>query len=192
MHIEPVQLTHRPRLGHHSRLQRFVIAALRTVRPHRREPNEPIVDHGHQRLEFDLSVDDRLPSTLVFVDRHRRQEPIADDALVPDLPTTHTQHGQATRIRCRRSSNRCDTDILAKPIVPSALISNTSTIPARALRPPVPFKDTDLHQRCCAVGSNLLLPGGKVAAASRITPIPVPGALVAATAVSPVAEHRSW
>ena len=55
---------------------------------------------------------------------------------------------------------------------------------------PVRIEVTDLHQRCCAVGSNLLLPGGKVAAASRTTRVPALDVPVMTSAVSAVAEHR--
>ena len=180
---------HRPR--QHGRLLCLVVTGLRAVRADGREPHHVVDVRKERLLQLDRSVDDLPPSNLVLVDRHRRKEPFVDDSRIPDLPTIHPHHGQATRIPQRGSSNGYRTNIVAKRTTAATLISMAATIPARTLRLPVRFLGTDLHPRCCAVGSNLLLPGGKVAAACRTPPIAAGRPLMTAAFGFAVADHRS-
>ena len=184
MHVDPVQLTNR------LRLVEITVDGSHPILPARREPHDTPVNDRDPNL-FDAIIDEAAPSFFVLINRHRRQKPSINDALVADLPTTHPDLRQPPSISCLRQSNEHHATILANHASTTPCISSATTIPALTSRPPVRFKDTDLHQRCCAVGSNLLLHGGKVAAARRTTPCPARRRSVDSRTTSAYAEHRS-
>ena len=119
----------------------------------------------------------RSTDPMNSTERSSRTKTVPTSSLLEHI-ATHQLHdriiqsgGSLQPLTERRRSQRCD-----------------ATLPCAT---PFRIEDTDLHQRCGAFGSYLFLLGGKVAAASRTTPIPAYLPSVTAAVVSAVAEHRS-